>query len=387
MPDAADILLIGASTAGDFSPYTLRLVNSATQAQEDPSKSPRCSPASIRNSPRSSSPSRSNALRSSTASRLAPDCPPDLPAPPPINYLAKDYGSFRTVMLDRLNQLLPAWGRIERSRHGHRAGRAASPTCGDPLSYKQDAVATEAYLQTARSRISLRRHALLVDYHVHDGCNARAWMQLQVDSPVDFLDRHDRFYTYRCRACQPRSLGNEQRCAGCGRGRLRADAGRAPLPRHNQMSFYTWGDEQLLSAEGRDRSDAARHLSQSAGRATCSSFRRSSARRPGIAADADMRHRCAVRLTNVTTQDAAGNPLVDPLFEKGTGKAITSPAQTPTPVTEIQWSADDALPFPVCISSKYLDSQQKEQTIPNVSKVFGNVVLADHGCHVERTLI
>ena len=65
---------------------------------------------------------------------------------------------------------------------------------GDRLSYKQDAVATEAYLQTARSRISLRRHALLVDYHVHDGCNARIWMQLQVNSPVD-LKTGTRFYT------------------------------------------------------------------------------------------------------------------------------------------------------------------------------------------------
>ena len=34
----------------------------------------------------------------------------------------------------------------------------------DHLSYRQDAVATEAYLGTARSRISLRRHARLVDY-------------------------------------------------------------------------------------------------------------------------------------------------------------------------------------------------------------------------------
>ena len=51
---------------------------------------------------------------------------------------------------------------------------------GDRLSYQQDAVATEAYLETARSRVSLRRHALLVDYHVHDGCNARAWIQLNV---------------------------------------------------------------------------------------------------------------------------------------------------------------------------------------------------------------
>ena len=35
---------------------------------------------------------------------------------------------------------------------------------GDYLSYYQDAVATEAYLDTARQRISVRRHARLVDY-------------------------------------------------------------------------------------------------------------------------------------------------------------------------------------------------------------------------------
>src|SRR6185295_14126959 len=49
------------------------------------------------------------------------------------------------------------------------------------LSYYQDAVATEAYLGTARQRISLRRHARLLDYAMHDGCNARAWVYLQVD--------------------------------------------------------------------------------------------------------------------------------------------------------------------------------------------------------------
>ena len=44
---------------------------------------------------------------------------------------------------------------------------------GDHLSYRQDAVATEAYLGTARRRVSVRRHARLVDYRMHDGCNAR----------------------------------------------------------------------------------------------------------------------------------------------------------------------------------------------------------------------
>ena len=47
---------------------------------------------------------------------------------------------------------------------------------GDQLSYYQDAVATEAYLGTARRRVSVRRHARLLDYPMHDGCNARAWV-------------------------------------------------------------------------------------------------------------------------------------------------------------------------------------------------------------------
>ena len=50
---------------------------------------------------------------------------------------------------------------------------------GDYLSYYQDAVATEAYLDTARQRISVRRHARLVDYRMHEGCNARAWVTVE----------------------------------------------------------------------------------------------------------------------------------------------------------------------------------------------------------------
>ena len=40
---------------------------------------------------------------------------------------------------------------------------------GDQLSYAQDAVASEAYLETARPRDSLRRHAQLVDYEPKAG--------------------------------------------------------------------------------------------------------------------------------------------------------------------------------------------------------------------------
>src|SRR5262249_3463302 len=125
----------------------------------------------------------------------SPDCLPAVVAPPPINYLAKDYGSFKTILLDRLNQLLPSWHGSNEADLGVVLAELLA-YCGDQLSYQQDAVATEAYLLTARSRVSLRRHAFLVDYRVHDGCNARTWIRLTVAQDV-FLDRTTaRFHTH-----------------------------------------------------------------------------------------------------------------------------------------------------------------------------------------------
>ena len=65
---------------------------------------------------------------------------------------------------------------------------------GDHLSYYQDAVATEAYLDTARQRISVRRHARLVDYLMHEGCNARAWVCIEADSDLPPIAPDDLFF-------------------------------------------------------------------------------------------------------------------------------------------------------------------------------------------------
>ena len=55
---------------------------------------------------------------------------------------------------------------------------------GDQLSYMQDAVATERYLHTARQRWSIRRHARLVDFRMHDGMAARTFLGFEVDREV-----------------------------------------------------------------------------------------------------------------------------------------------------------------------------------------------------------
>lgn len=100
----------------------------------------------------------------------------------PINYLARDYQGFRRLMLDRLAVLMPGW---------KEPGAASAEVtlvemlahAADRLAYAQDAVATESYLDTARLRASAKRHAKLVDYVMHDGCNARTFVHLRMRAP------------------------------------------------------------------------------------------------------------------------------------------------------------------------------------------------------------
>ena len=98
---------------------------------------------------------------------------------PDINYLAKDYGGFRQVMLDRHGRARARLDRNPPSDMGIALVEVLA-YAADHLSYQQDAVGTEAYIGTARSRISLRRHAKLVDYQIGEGSNARVWVYLNV---------------------------------------------------------------------------------------------------------------------------------------------------------------------------------------------------------------
>ncbi len=379
LADATNTLVIRTSVAGDFSPYVLRLVNSAAQAVQDPF--------AVTEALTGFDPKLAQ-VQFSFKVECPPDfdcqpqppcCPPELPTPPPINYLAKDYGSFRSIMLDRLNQLVPVWGGSSEADLGIALAELIAYV-GDQLSYQQDAVATEAYIQTARSRISLRRHALLVDYRVHDGCNARAWVCLQVAVQV-FLDQTiTRFYTYA--PGMPSSLavgaGNEEAALIAGVLVFEPMQDAVLHPELNQMFFYTWGDIDCCLPAGATEATLLGSFSNLQPGAVLI-FQEMMGPQTGAPGDADIRHRCAVRLTAVTTQNAQGQPLVDPLFENGTGNVIVSASQTPTLVTEIQWSSDDALLFPVCISSTFSNSSGDQQTLTNVSVVFGNVVLADQG--------
>jgi hypothetical protein len=384
LPDAANTLVIRTQESGDFSPYKLRLVNDAAAALEDPFEVTEVLSGFDPQSAEVEFSFKVECPNDFDCEPAPPYCPPELQPAPPINYLAKDYGSFRTVILDRLSQLLPEWQGGSEADLGIALAELVAYV-GDSLSYKQDAVATEAYLDRARSRISLRRHALLVGYHIHDGCNARTWMQLQVSAPLVLDQTKTKFYTFAPRTPAP-IIGNERAALLAGVTFFEPMQNAQLFPAHNQMSFYTWGDSNCcLPAGATEATLRGTFADLQVGDVLI--FQEMKGPQTGNAADADLRHRCAVRLTNVTTQDALGQILVDPLFENGTGKPITAAGQKPTPVTEIQWAAADALAFPICVSSKFLDSNNRETTLTDVTVAFGNVVLADHGLTVSNVTL
>lgn len=93
----------------------------------------------------------------------SPPCPPAADNRPPIDYLAKDFLSFRQALLDFSALRYPQWQERSEADFGIMFLEALSAVA-DELSYSQDRGAAEASLTTATQRRSVVRHARLVDY-------------------------------------------------------------------------------------------------------------------------------------------------------------------------------------------------------------------------------
>jgi hypothetical protein len=111
----------------------------------------------------------------------APQSPcPLLPRdPPPIDYLAKDFLSFRKALSDFSSLRYPEWQERAEADFGMMFLEALS-SLADDLSYTQDRIAAEGTLDTATQRRSMVRHARLVDYEPAPATSSRALLQFNV---------------------------------------------------------------------------------------------------------------------------------------------------------------------------------------------------------------
>ena len=108
-------------------------------------------------------------------------CPPVERVDFPVDYQARDFWSFRRALLDFASLRYPHYRDRLEADVGVMLAEVMSAV-GDEMAYYQDRVAREAFLETASQRRSLRRHARLVDYEIHDGLAAWTWLAVTVDA-------------------------------------------------------------------------------------------------------------------------------------------------------------------------------------------------------------
>lgn len=263
------------------------------------------------------------------------DCAaPATPAPSPselpvaIDYLARDYSSFRQALLDFVPTRFPSWTERSEADIGMVLLELFAATA-DNLSYLQDRVANEAFLSTATQRRSVAGHLALLGYQMDEGASAYTWLQFQVKSAVTL--------NAAFKVSTDPAATNEPVVA------FETLVAEDLNPAHNQMQLYDWGNadcclprtQSSASLAGRfDRLKAGDYLVFDSGRGK----------------------RDVVRLTAAPRIVTLALP--------------TSPPST-RDITTVSWSQATPLAFDHCVAQ---------------TTVRGNLVPATHGETVQETL-
>ncbi|HEY8019469.1 MAG TPA: putative baseplate assembly protein [Thermoanaerobaculia bacterium] len=292
-------------------------------------------------------------------------------APPPANdidYLAKDYESFRQLMLERMAFYVPDW----RERNPSDLGVTLIEVlayAADYLSYHQDAAASEAYLETARHRISVRRHTRLLDFRLREGTNARVWVQIKVAGAAGprparpaSLPAGTRLLTssQRVPGCVDPASKEYRRALEEGAMVFQTLAPAALHPEHEELLIYSWGAADYTLPRGATSAALAGHYDRlQAGDVLLVEKRLGYDLDTG--ATPDPRERQALRLDRAPV--------------------LSRDELTGAEITEIAWHQGDALrvDFPI---ARMVGRVRQE----GLSVVRGNLALADHGLVVEDLL-
>ena len=297
----------------------------------------------------------------------------------PPNYLAKDYDSFRGLMLDRLSALSPEWKDREVPDVGLTFVEAMAHYA-DLLSYRQDVVATESYLGTARRRSSLRRHAALLGYTPYDGESARVFIHLNATATHSFPPSTLAFatgYLSLTDAVVDQSPEETFKMAASGvqvfepipitTGPNTPDALSTALPppvaditisvAQNEMSIHDWGDDRAVLPKNSTHCWLAVALAKITLKrgdyVILQQARHPRTRRP---ADADKTLRQVVQL------------ISDPIADLD---ALPVSGVSPTALVRIDWHAADALNFDLPVG--------RHAAGEDLATALGNVILCDHG--------
>ncbi|MCX4245556.1 baseplate J/gp47 family protein [Paraliomyxa miuraensis] len=262
------------------------------------------------------------------------ECTPEPLVDYPVDYLARDFVSFRNALLDFAAQRYPGWQLPREADLGMVVLEILAAT-GDELSYLQERLWREAGFEDATERRTLRRKARLVDHEIHDGRAATTSLELTVSS------------TTTVAAGSPvwvRTAGQEVITFELGLGLEDEDRGVTfAVSEHwnpGRITPYAFDDGDVCLAEGSTELWVRNDPSDPEGEVFTALDapkwvgRRLLLRR--IPIDPSESERVAiVQVERVDLEDDDGQPLEDALFGVG--------------LARIRWRAEDALTFAIAL--------------------------------------
>lgn len=295
------------------------------------------------------------------------NCPPDWAPPraarpgPAIDYLAKDYESFRHQAIARMMDRVPDW-RPTSEADLDMVLLELFAVAADELSDFQDRVMNEAYLASARRRVSLARHARLVDYHVHQGSQASTWLAVEVPGPGPQVLAAP----FTCRthddAADPEAVFFTA---------FPADPAERPAytfhPALNEAALYTWSDGIPALAEGSTTADLAMP-------STLVATEIAALVRTGV-----VTHLLVEELLNPLTglaggRDPSKRQLLELLPGTAGATAMVDPVENNAPFLRVRWRDEDRLKARYCFVVECAGTR-----VYGVSCFRGNLVPARQG--------
>lgn len=293
------------------------------------------------------------------------------------HYLARDFDSYRQLMLDRMAITNPDWLDKDVPDLGITIVELMA-YYADYLAYSQDVIATEGYLHTARMRSSIRGHAQLLGYDIFEGQSARLFVKIDVDVQINIEPEKLQFVTQTGNLdgkildksnIEPNILTSSniqvfEPVKQYLNASLSSGFQKIHLsPSHNELIFHDWSERNAILPAG---STEAWFLDDNPSNITLKTgdfllLEEIRDRTTKRTADADQSKRQIVRLVEDPITD------IDHLARSG-----------PVHIVKLKWHSEDALKFDLCVGS--LDAADIPDDGPkNFALAAGNIVLADHG--------
>jgi hypothetical protein len=300
------------------------------------------------------------------------DCAPGwapgrAPAPSPvIDYLAKDYESFRHALIVAMMERVPGWqptSEADRDQVLIDLFAAAA----DELSDYQDRVMSEAYLATARKRVSLARHARLVDYHVHQGNQASTWLAVILDAAAAPLSLTDELIAWAGHPDAPEDWIH----FATRETRLPASERALLDPLLNELRLHSWSDAVPALRTGSTSADVVSTVA-GAGQAEATRIR------DLIAAGTLRRLLLEERLDPLTGRSTGRDPRKRQLLRLLPEAEVVHDPLTDTWMTRVRWEEGDALRRDYSFVTRCPPGR-----VAGVSAFHGNLLLAHQGLPVR----